>query len=248
MPNPHIRTPKPPAFLDQVPRAVVRALDIQQVMATALTCMGSQAWVGVVVALHEIDSYCGAARRQQRRIATAEGSIRRWILRRAGAPPLRTLFSDAHFYLISWARVAKLARFVSQSTRSTRVRLVLRKYHRDLEDRIDARNHLEHLEERFPGGQKHSKLAIPNDLLNMSAKYLTYGGGRLDIGPDSLRLLRSFRDEFLEALLYDSLETVANNDQRKFSVLLAMAAQRVHVARATRKVREMLEGRTQQSG
>ena len=75
--------------------------------------------------------------------------------------------------------------------------MVSRKYQTDLKDRKDARDHLEHFEERLPGEKNQSTLGDPNDLLNMANQYLTYGGRRIDIGPDSIRLLKTIRDECL---------------------------------------------------
>ena len=122
--------------------------------------------------------------------------------------------------------------------------MVLRRYAADLKNRIDARDHLEHFEERLPGGKKQSKLAAPNDLLNIANQYLTYGGRRLDIGPDSIHLLKTIRDEFFTAVLFDSLEAIAKVNKNRLSNLFNTAASKVHVARTTRKVKRMLKGRT----
>jgi hypothetical protein len=244
MPNPKVKLPNPPAFLSQVPKAVVRALDVSEVLRDALTSMKNPAKYGPVIALSTIESYFDAAKRQQRRIERDRASIHKSFSGATGVGRGRNLFYDVHFYLISWARIAKLARFIQQTTRFSRTGLVLRRYAADLKNRIDARDHLEHFEERLPGGKKQSKLAVPNDLLNMANQYLTYGGRRLDIGPDSIRLLKTIRDEFFTAVLLDSLEAVAKLNESRLSDLLKRAAAKVHVARTTTRVKRMLKGRT----
>lgn len=242
MPNPKIGPPNPPEFLSQVPKSVVRALDVSEVLRDALSSMKLPAKYNSVIALSMIESYFDAAKRQQRRIERAKASIHK--SRATGVSRVRNLFYDVHFYLISWARIAKLARFIRQTTRFSRTGLVCRRYRADLDSRIEARDHLEHLEDRLSGEKYQSKLDVPNDLLNMANQYLTYGGRRLDIGPDSIRLLKTIRDEFFTAVLFDSIEAVAREDESRLSVIFKKAASKVHIARSTRKVERMLKGRT----
>jgi hypothetical protein len=90
--------------------------------------------------------------------------------------------------------------------------MVRRRYYPDLKARIDARDHLEHFEERLPGGKKHQKLADPRDLLNMVGTHMSYGGTRVDVGPESMTLLTSFVAEFSLALLYDAAEALASQN------------------------------------
>ncbi len=243
MANPRVGPPKPPAFLDQIPKGVVRALDVSKILGDALNSMRNPEVYGVVIALNAINSYFDAAKLQQRRIERARVSLHKSFSEPGGRRRGRNLFYDVHFYLISWARIAKLAGFIRQTTRFSRIGLVLRRYAPELKQRIDARDHLEHFEERLPGGKKQSKLAVPNDLLNMANQYLTYGGRRLDIGPDSIRLLKTIRDEFFTAVLYDSLETLAMENQSRLSHLLNVAASRVYIARTTRKIERMVKER-----
>jgi len=112
-----------------------------------------------------------------------------------------------------------------------------------LQDRIDARDHLEHFEERLPGGKKQSKLNVPNDLLNMASEFMTYGGRRLDVGPDSIRLLKRIVEQFQLAVLYDSLEALGTRDQGRLSRLLSRAARDVRDERVTKEVKRTLRGR-----
>ena len=243
MPNPTIGPPVTPDFLSQVPKAVVRSLDVSEVLRDAMTGINHPEPYGPVIALASIESYFAAAKHQQRRIARARASIHRSFSSAKKVRPGKNLFSDVHFYLIAWARIEKLAQFIRKQTRFSRIGLVLKRYHTDLKNRIDARDHLEHFEDRLPGGKRRSKLAVPNDLLGMVNQYVTFGGRRLDIGPESIRLLKAFRDEFLTAVLYDSIDSLRNNDERQLLRLLKTASSNVSVARTTKKVEQMLKGR-----
>jgi hypothetical protein len=225
-----------------VPKAIVRALDVSEVFQEALIAMEHPAVYGPVIALSALESYFDAAKRQQRRIERAKASIDKAFLRAPGVKRGTNLFYDVHFYLISWAQIAKLARFIQETTRFSRVGLVLRRFRPDLQDRIDARDHFEHFEERLPGGKNQNKLANPNDLRNMVNQYLTYGGRRLDIGPDSIRLLKTIQDEFCTAILFDSLEVLAKEDQSRLSFLFKRASTNVRDARMAKKVQRILQG------
>ena len=236
MPNPKVSPPQPPPFWNQVPKSLWRRLKLEDVFRDALAAKGQPDLYGLVLALYSLDSYVEAARRQQRRIKRAMAAPLR-----PGARSSSSLFNDTHFYLISWSRVAKLTRFISARTRFRRVGLVLRRYRSDFKCRIDGRDHLEHFEERLPGGPKVKRLKTPNDLFSMTNHYITYGGKRLDVGPDSLKLLLTATREFRTALLYDSIQALANADGPRLRRLLDRAAAKEHhVARITKEAREIL--------
>ena len=74
----------------------------------------------------------------------------------------------------------------------------------------------------------------------MANHYMTYGGKRLDVGPDSLKLLLTVTREFRAALLYDSIQTLADADGPRLRRLLKQAARDHQVARLTKEVREIL--------
>lgn len=233
----------PPDFLSHMPKSVVRALDESEVFRDALLSNSHPDPYGPIIALSSIDSYLDAAIRQQRRIAYAKSSIHKSFTGATGVRRGQSLFYDAHFYLISWARIAKLARFVRQTTKFPRIGLVLRKYRTALNDRIDARDHLEHFEDRLPGGKNRDKLHIPNDLLNMTNHHLTFGGRRVDIGPQSLSLLGIIRNDLFAAVLYDSLESLACHNEERFYLLLQKTESKVHTDRTIRKIKKLLKAR-----
>jgi hypothetical protein len=214
-----------PAVLVGARTALIRQLEPDRVLLNALTAAKHPSAYGPVIALHSVEATLAAARMQQRRIARARRS-----------PPGRRfkgnalLFADIHFYLICWARTAKLTRFIwgavrfSRLTEFKRTRLALKRYHKHLDEMIDARDHLEHLEERLPGQQKHRMLKVPNDLMNLSGAHLTFGGDRFDIGPSSLRRLVTFVDEFRTAVLFDAIETLVALDRKRLDSLVRQAA------------------------
>ena len=236
MPNPKVSPPQPPPFWNKVPKSLWRRLRLEEVLRDALAARGQPDLYGSIrLALYSLGSYVEAAKRQQRRIKRAMAAP--W---RPGGRSRSSLFDDTHFYLISWSRVAKLTRFISAKTKFRRVGLVLRRYHSDFKSRIDGRDHLEHFEERLPGGPKVKRMKTPNDLFNMASHYMTYGGRRLDVGPDSLKLLLTATREFRTALLYDSIQALADADGPRLRRLLDRAAREHHVARITKEVREIL--------
>jgi hypothetical protein len=220
------RTPTPP-FLHHIPGAVVRALDLSDAFHSALIATGHRRSMVPVIVLGEIESYFEAAKRQQQRIKRAgKRSTRRH----------RSLFSEVHFYLVCWARIAKLARFIANETKFRRTRLVLRCYHTELTDRIDGRDHLEHFEERLPGGPMHHKLLVQRDLLNMTGEFLTYGGRKIDVGSTSISLLRGIVAEFRKALLFDSIEVLQAKDLNGLASILRRAGSRLQIARLMRQI------------
>jgi hypothetical protein len=224
-----VTAPTPPEILHGVPKAVVRALDPDDTLHAAIGVLKQESGLGALIALGGLDSYFQAARRQQHRIERAKTTIQRPSTR------VRFLFDEVHFYLICWARIAKLGRFIAEATRFRRTGLVLRRHRAALKARVDARDHLEHFEERLPGHPRRVKLAIPGDLLNMHGDFVTYGGRRIDIGPASLRLLKTIVTEFRAAVLYDSIEAIAAADPTRAVGLVRRAASNVHLARVMKQ-------------
>ena len=229
--------PVRPAILDQLPRAVVRAIDVSEALRNAIFAMRLPEPNGPLIALYAVASYLNSAKRQQRRIERARKALRKPDQAQRNA--LENTFSDVHFYLICWSRIAKFARFIAQATRFRRARLVLRRYHRDLTERIEFRDHLEHLEERLPGGAMQHRLKNPNDILNMATEWLTCGGRKLDVGPASLHCLIMIVNEFRRAIMLDSVEFLAKVDENSFSSLVHRAANTVRIARVSRRAERM---------
>ena len=234
----------PPSSLTNVPKSVLKALDPSEALRAALTAASNDpVMLGPEIALRQIQSYLDAAKRQQRRIErikTSELKAVREGRRRCG----EDWFAVVHFYLICWTRIGKLADFIRDTLNRNaskwgvpifqRIGLVLRRYKSDLKNRIDARDHFEHFEERLPGEKNHSRLEAPSDLGNMWNEFLTIGGRELDVGPNSIRLLKDIVADFQRAVLYDSLEALEGTDETSLIRLLNRAARDVNTARVTK--------------
>jgi hypothetical protein len=233
MPSSKIGPPTFPPVLETVPKTVIRALDVTNVLMAALSAVSPPIdYAGPVIALNSVDSYLVAAKRQQRRIERAKADSFKGTRSRRRVNG--NLFNDVHFYLICWTRVAKLGRFIADKTRFRRVGLVLRRYHTELRERVDCRDHLEHFEERLPGGANRKKLLVPNDLLNMLNEHITYGGRKLNVGPDSIRLLQTIVAELREAVLFDAIDILAIANVDRLSDLCSLAASDIQIAKITR--------------
>lgn len=239
MPSKRVGPPVAPKVLEGVPQSVIRSVEAHDALLHALDAEKHTEPYGPIVALHTLESYFDAAKRQQRRIERASASHRK--------PPSgrrhrvrNSLFDDVHFYLICWARIGKLGRFIANETKWRRIGLVLRRYHPELEERRNGRDHLEHFEERLPGAPKHKKMRVPNDLFNMSNHHATFGGNSVDVGPESIRLLKAIIDEFRQALIFDAVESLAKTDIDRLSHLLRRAASTVRVRNAIRRANTML--------
>jgi hypothetical protein len=240
MPSPKIGPPTPPLVFAKVSRPVVRALDAKDLLMASFRSLIPQPGIGPSIAFNSVEAYLDAAERQQHRIGRARAAILEDIHK--DTPSRRhasgNLFNEVHFYLICWARIAKLARFIADKTRFRRVGLVLRRYHAELKERIDCRDHLEHFEERLPGGGKQDKLLAPNDLLNMINEHVTYGGRKLDVGPASIGLLRTIVAELRAAVLFDAAEALCTADPDRLSFMIQRAATVIQIAKVTGAVKK----------
>jgi len=233
MPSPKVGPPIPPPILARVPKTVIRALDVTNVLKYALAEMNFPT-ISPIIALNSIDSYLDAAKRQQRRIEQTKASPLKTI--RSRRHTNWNMFNEIHFYLICWSRIAKLGRFIADKTRFKRAGLVLRRYHAELKDRVDCRDHLEHFEERLPGAVNQVKLLVPNDLLNMINDHVTYGGRKVDVGAESFHLLQAIVAELRTAILFDAIDILDTNNKDRLSDLLRQAVSVIQIAKITRAV------------
>lgn len=224
-----------PRVLAGVPIAVVNCIDLTRLLLDAAPLLNPPADVGLAIAFGSIETYLDAAKRQQQRIRRARSTFLTRI--RSGRPKRDNLFNEVHFYLICWARIAKLGSFIRDKTRFRQVGLVMRRYHSELKKRIDCRDHLEHFEERLPGGVKQNKLQQPNDLLNMVNEHVTYGGRKLDVGPASILLLKTIVSELRRAILFDAIEVLATKDSQRLGHLLRRAQSDIQIRKIMKATR-----------
>jgi hypothetical protein len=221
MPNPKVKPPVAPPYLAKVPKTIIRRLEASELLSDALMANKHISMYGPVIAFSSIESALAAAKRQNQRIS--RGKAIRWKQRRSNRKRA-SIFDDVHFYVICWTRIAKLGRFIVNATRFRRAGLVLRRYHKELTHMIDARDHLEHFEERLPGGKKQRTLKNQNDLFNIAGENMTFGGQQFDIGPRSVALLQAIVLEFRTAVLFDSLDLLAEVDPNRLKHHLQQAA------------------------
>ena len=226
--------PNPPALLVEVPKAVLNKLDLEDVLRFVIDARNKPASLGCVVAFGIIDSELAAAKVQQRRIASAKRLIGR---NRAARRNRSMLFHDVHFYLICWGRISKLARFIVRTNQFPQARLVLNRYRTRLDEMIRFRDHLEHFEERLPGGSEQHNLKKPGDLFNIHGDSASIGGDRVDFGKASLRLLSLIVSEFKRAVLFDALTSLAEKDPTSAERLILNAARDVGLTRLMRQIR-----------
>lgn len=177
--------------------------------------------VSIMLAVSSIESYFSAARIQKKRIGKAIAK-----LNRGTGVQDSNLHSEVHFYLVCVSRIASFARFVAGCTRFPRVARVLKRHRKILDASVKMRNHLEHIEERFPGGNKRSRLVAPGDLFNTWGTTMSFGGEPLEFGPSHTDAIRTFVSEFRRALLYDKIESMAEADPDRLAVLLRRDAGR----------------------
>lgn len=234
-----------PAFLRQppslagLPKAVLKQLEAAEALLFALDTRNRPPAfaIAVYLAFGQLRAMFDAARVQQQRIQRTRRRISRAGLLRRGH---RALFYEVHFYLICWARVQKLAQYVTDKSGFSRAKLVLKR-HRALLNRMTVfRDHLEHFEERLPGGPRRRALRVAGDLFNISGTLVSIGGEQVDVGAGSLHRLVSLVEEFETAVLYDALEELAQRESSGVPHQVQRAAVSVAMDRKLRQVRQML--------
>ncbi len=230
----------PPPFLAQMSKAAIRRLEPGTLLLDALAATEADALYSSLIAFGGLEDKLAAAKRQQRRIARAKRQLERGIRLRSRG----TVFDDIHFYLICWTRIAKLGRDFSRTTQFPRVRLVLRQYRTKLDKMIEARDHLEHFEERLSDDPTRGRESLqePNDLFNLVGDQMSFGGSQYDVGPESMRLLTRIVKDLRDATLFDSLELLAESDPELLVHRLQDAQRGVAMDRMIRQLRRDFPG------
>lgn len=113
---------------------------------------------------------------------------------------------DVHMYFISWRQVnAMMTAVVRASVRAEAlapVRQLYSRSHSKLKVYNEARDTLEHLDERIPGGRKVDTLVDRGNMGAFSVDHLwfSFGGLEWDISEASILMLESTVGEFLDTL------------------------------------------------
>ena len=153
------------------------------------------------IAYDRILKYFQAARTQQRRIARLlkqqDLYVSRLTLgdnlsnsRLARPKAFSQIFTEIHFYFISWHTIGESFKALSTFGRLSCIKPLLSRYRHLLEHYSDGRHILEHFGERLPGG-KHMQIAGALDLGNLHEFNFTFGGKKWDVGPNSMEPLKT---------------------------------------------------------
>lgn len=152
--------------------------------------------VRCAVAMNRINNYLVGARNQVRRIKRSIEKLDRSDsdmmnpgISHTWQRALRQTFMDVHFYFVCWDTIGKMIEFLKAHSGFKAVGDVHKCHRRVLKRYGDARDHLEHYNERLQGRKKKENLAIPSDMGNLHGFVYTLGGERYDAGPDSLKQL-----------------------------------------------------------
>jgi len=121
---------------------------------------------------------------------------------------------DMHFYLICWDSVGKMMRLVARCGLPD-VREVCRRHEPMIERYRQARHHLEHFDERLPGGKKVNSMIMPGDLGNLSGGSYSFGGENWDMTPASLESLKRIVAEVESQLRSSAITSI--QDQGRYS-------------------------------
>lgn len=126
-------------------------------------------------------------------------------------------FCDIHFYFICWDTILKMMEVLKRCSDYSSVTKVWKKHRKIMESYRDARDHLEHYDERLTGGKR--DLPKPGDLGNIKGINFTLGGNRWNIGPGSLRHLEKIVAELNAAVRAEGIpkyqEKIARRKEEK---------------------------------
>ena len=187
----------------------------------------SRASITLNIALSTVAGYLAEAAVQQRRIVHEQEAIGEYIRQmrldeRAGhdRPLLRrrrhrpNAFRSVHFYLTCWRMIRRHLDLVSRTCGLPEVRAAVASHRDTLEQYAEMRDHHEHFDERLPGQRNVHRLAVPGDLGNFVGYTLTFGGKTVDVGPDSLALLRAIVSEVLLAFKLGAIRKLSVENPR----------------------------------
>ena len=193
-------------------------------MAMDIRLDDPRAGLALSFALSTVESYLAEAAVQQRRIVREQRAIRtylqtmrlegagNWQNRRRHHRPNR--LRSVHFYLTCWRMIDRHLDLVSRTSGLAEVKAALRPRRHTLGQYRQMRDHYEHIDERLPGRRGVRRMAVPSDLGNFIGYTLSFGGERVDIGPNSLLLLKRIVNEILTGFKLGAIRTVSVTNPR----------------------------------
>ncbi len=217
-----------PSFLKQVSKSVIREIDTSNAFLDALISLKINHTEGLYFAYSIIQDYLNGAKIQHRRIFNLLKKIQNTRQNPTTKKDvLGCLFREIHFYLISWEIVHQLSEFIRNETRFKNTGIVIRQYSKKFQERKNARNKFEHISEGLKGKTKtnRSKASAknPNNICNLINESLIFQEVNIDIGSNSINILKDFSKVFSLAILYDSLETIYQKEPDRLSKLILRA-------------------------
>lgn len=225
--------------------AVIDELDTTHV--AMYICDGEQG-ITLSIALSTVERYLTEAAIQQARLQRARQALLHYMdklsktaatgqfVSQTSRKPRADQFLAIHFYLTCWCIIHRHLLLIRKVSQLREVGLTLRPHLRVLKNYTDARDHYEHIDERLPGQKNAHLLAVRNDLGNFNNYTLSFGGERIDIGPESLKLLKKIVGDTLRALKIGTIEKLAKeNPERLNGLFMPIRSKRID-----REVRQML--------
>jgi hypothetical protein len=159
------------------------------------------------MALQRIVTYFRAAERQHDRIGEWLYDVNQTV---QAAPkfPLDqgAALCEAHFFFICWDAIGKAASNLRQNAYGlVTPREVLKKHGAQLDSYVDARDHLEHLDERFPGRSRSDWVGDANKITGTQAGvrrdgFFVFQGQEWDISRKALADLSVIVDELVTGI------------------------------------------------
>jgi len=153
-----------------------------------------------LIAMHRLQMYLEAARTQMGRL-TQELEAARSAPGTSFAAPQQQAFVDMHLYFVLWCAIDQMLRLLVRRSGYAGLNTVYKQHRSELKHYCDARDHLEHFDQRLPGGGKVKDLKAPGDLGNLVGGKFTLGGDEWDVSPKSLERLAAIVDQFTAAVV-----------------------------------------------
>jgi hypothetical protein len=76
----------------------------------------------------------------------------------------------------------------------------------------------------------------------------TFGGGKTNVGPQSVRILQAFVTEFRKAVFCDSLEALAAADPNRAEGIVRQGTASIRLGRLTKQLEARFPGAKQKTG
>jgi hypothetical protein len=220
-----------------IPRRMLAAISVVDLLSYLVT---GDKFVSVSLSLTIIEKYLAEAGHLQRRLTRA---------RRAGAGAMTDTttrggrrgrpfpFAAIHFYANCWTIIRSHLGIIRDVTGLLAVGRALRPHNKVFSAYNDIRNHYEHFADRLPGQKRQARLRDRADLGNLVWPTLTIGGDRFDVGPTSLKKLRSIVADVLGAFKHTALERLAVERPADFARVVRRAQTNLLVRRVTKDLR-----------